>query len=124
MEKKTEQPQTIDAYISMQPENIRPLLEYVRRVIRNAAPQATETISYRIPTFRLNGNLVHFGASKNHIGFYPTPSGIKAFSKELSPYATSKGAVQFPLDQPVPLDLIGRIVRFRVNENLKKNKET
>jgi uncharacterized protein YdhG (YjbR/CyaY superfamily) len=117
-----ERPDTIDAYIGRQPEKMHPVLERVRAAIKKAAPQATEAITYQLPTFRLNGNLVHFGAFKNHIGFYPTPSGIKAFTRELSTYKTSKGAVQFPLDQPVPLNLIVRIVRFRVKENLGKKK--
>ena len=117
-----ERPDTVDAYIRRQPEKVRPILEQVRAAIKKAAPRATEAITYQLPTFRLNGNLVHFGAFKNHIGFYPTPSGIKAFRTELSSYKTSKGAVQFQLDQPVPLDLIGMIVRFRVNENLGKKK--
>jgi uncharacterized protein YdhG (YjbR/CyaY superfamily) len=92
----------------------------IRQAIRTAAPEATETINYQIPTFKLNGNLVHFTAYKNHIGFYRTASGIKAFKKELSTYKWSKGAVQFPLDRPIPFDLIKRIVAFRVQENLKK----
>jgi uncharacterized protein YdhG (YjbR/CyaY superfamily) len=112
--------QTIDEYISTFPQNIQAILEDIRQAIRTAAPEATETINYQIPTFKLNGNLVHFTAYKNHIGFYPTASGIKAFKKELSTYKWSKGAVQFPLDRPIPFDLIKRIVAFRVQENLKK----
>jgi len=92
----------------------------MRETIRKAAPQAEEAISYRIPTFKLNGNLVHFAAFKNHIGFYPTSSGILAFKKELSGYKTSRGTVQFPMDKPMPLDLVRRIVRFRVKESLSK----
>ncbi|GAB3920442.1 iron chaperone [Larkinella terrae] len=96
------------------------LLIQIRETIRKAAPNASETISYGMPTFTLNGNLVHFAAFKNHIGFYPVPSGIEAFKEELSKFKGAKGSVQFPLDQPMPLDLITRIVEFRVAENLKK----
>jgi uncharacterized protein YdhG (YjbR/CyaY superfamily) len=110
--------QTIDEYISTFPQNIQAILEDIRQATRTAAPEATETINYQIPTFKLNGNLVHFAAYKNHIGFYPTASGIKAFKKELSTYKWSKGAVQFPLDRPIPFDLIKRIVAFRIQENL------
>ena len=88
--------------------------------IREAAPEAREAISYRMPTFKLNGNLVHFAAFKNHIGFYPTPSGIEQFKKELSLYKWAKGSVQFPLDKPIPFDLVKKIVIFRVKENLQK----
>lgn len=96
------------------------MLEKLRQTIRTAAPDATEKISYRIPTFYLNGNLVHFAAFKHHIGFYPTSSGVSAFQDELSKYKTSKGAIQFPLDKPLPLELVKKIVGFRVTENLKK----
>jgi len=115
-------PKNIDEYISGFPDEIRLLLEEVRKTIRNVAPEATETISYQMPTFRLNGNLVHFAAFKNHIGLYPAPTGIETFSKELSAYKGGKGSVQFPISEPLPLDLIKRIVRFRVDENLKKGK--
>ncbi len=115
-------PKNIDEYISGFPDEIRLLLEEVRKTIRNAAPEATEAISYQMPTFRLNGNLVHFAAFKNHIGLYPAPTGIETFSKELSAYKGGKGSVQFPISEPLPLDLITRIVRFRVDENLKKGK--
>jgi uncharacterized protein YdhG (YjbR/CyaY superfamily) len=113
--------QTIDEYINSFPRNIQVFLEDIRQTIRTAAPDATETISYQMPTFKLNGNLVHFAAYKNHIGFYPAPSGIEAFKKELLPYKYSKGAVQFPLDRPIPLDLVKKIVFFRVKENLNPN---
>src|SRR5512133_519257 len=116
-------PKNIDEYISGFPDEIRLLLEEVRKTIRNAAPEATEAISYQMPTFRLNGNLVHFAAFKNHIGLYPAPTGIETFSKELSAYKGGKGSVQFPISEPLPLDLITRIVRFRVDENLKKGKQ-
>lgn len=110
----------IDEYIAAFPDNIQALLESMRATIKAAAPDAEERISYQMPTFFLKGNLVHFAAHKNHIGFYPTPSGIEAFKAELSEYDSSKGAVQFPIGQPLPLDLIGRMVQFRVTENLAK----
>lgn len=113
-------PQTIDEYIAGFPPDVQEILQKIRATIREAAPGAQETIKYRMPTFTLNGNLVHFAAFKKHIGFYPIPTGIKKFAKELSAYKTSKGAVQFPLDQPIPYDLIRRIVEFRVEENLRK----
>jgi len=113
---------TIDEYIKTFPPNIQATLQKVREAIHRAAPQATEAIAYQMPTFKLNGNLVHFAAFKHHIGFYPTSSGIEAFKKELSPYEWSKGAVQFPLDKPIPLDLVEKVVIFRVKENLKKKK--
>jgi uncharacterized protein YdhG (YjbR/CyaY superfamily) len=112
--------QTVDEYISSFSPDIQGILEEIRETIRESAPEAEETISYGMPTFRLKGNLVHFAAYKNHIGFYPTPSAIKAFKEELSHYNTSKGTVQFPLDEPVPLDLVRKMVLFRVQENLKK----
>jgi uncharacterized protein YdhG (YjbR/CyaY superfamily) len=95
----------------------------MRATIKETAPEATEKISYQMPTFYLNGNLVHFAAFKSHIGFYPVPTGIEKFKKELSVYKTTKGAVQFPLDQPLPLDLVRKIVKFRVAENLRKAEE-
>ncbi len=113
-------PATIDEYIADFPPDIREKLEAVRAMIRRAAPQATERISYRMPTFWLEGNLVHFAAFRNHIGFYPTPSGIEGFQAELEPYKNAKGSVQFPLDRPLPLELMERIVRYRVEENLAK----
>ena len=113
---------TIDEYISGFPDDIQTLLQQVRAAIREAAPEAEEAIKYAMPTFVLNGNLVHFAAFKHHIGFYPVPSGIEAFKKELSAYKGAKGSVQFPLDQPMPLELITKIVKFRVNENLLKAK--
>ncbi len=94
----------------------------MRHTIREAAPEATEAISYQMPTFKLNGNLVHFAAFKNHIGFYPAPTGTEAFQKELSPYKGGKGSIRFPLDKPIPYDLVKRIVKFRVKENLKNEK--
>lgn len=115
---------SIDAYIKTYPESVQVTLNKLRVTIQNAAPHATETIKYGIPTFVLGGNLVHFGAYKNHIGFYPAPSGIRAFEKKLSSYKQSQGAVQFPLDKPIPLSIVTKIVRYRVKENLSKIKET
>jgi uncharacterized protein YdhG (YjbR/CyaY superfamily) len=112
---------SIDAYISTFPADVQVVLEEMRRTIRAAAPGAVEAISYQMPTFKLNGrNLVHFAAFKKHIGFYPIPSGIKAFESELSPYKQGKGSVQFPLDEPMPFSLVKKIVAFRVEETLKK----
>lgn len=108
---------SIDEYIAGFPEDIQARLQAVRATIRAAAPDAAERISYQMPTFALHGNLVHFAALKNHIGFYPTSSGITAFEDQLSRYEHSKGAVRFPLDQPLPLDLIRQIVQYRVTEN-------
>ena len=114
---------SIDEYIAGQPVGIQKKLKEIRSVIHKTAPEATEKISYGMPTFFLEGNLVHFAAFKNHIGFYPVPTGIEKFKKELSTYKTSKGSVQFPLDKPMPLELIRKIVKFRVSENLKNAKE-
>ena len=110
----------IDEFIAGFPADVQKVLKKVRTTIKKAAPKAEETINYGIPTFTLNGNLVHFSAFKHHIGFYPTPSGIEKFKKELSAYEGAKGSVKFPLDQPIPYDLIAKIVKFRVEENLKK----
>jgi uncharacterized protein YdhG (YjbR/CyaY superfamily) len=120
---KKSKPTTIDEYIAGFTPPVRAKLEEIRQTIRRAAPDANETINYQIPTFVLNGNLVHFAAFKNHIGFYPTPSGIEAFKKELSVYEGAKGSVQFPNDQPLPLALITKIVKFRVKQNLEKVKK-
>ncbi len=111
---------TIDEYIAQFPKDVQPILRKMRAVIKESAPGSVEKISYQMPSFYLNGNLVWFGGHTNHIGFYPTGSGIAAFKKELSGYKTSKGAVQFPLDQPIPYPLIRKIVKFRLKENLKK----
>ncbi len=114
---------TIDDYIKIFPQDVESILERMRQTIRKAAPEAVESISYQMPTFKLNGkNLVYFAGYKNHIGFYPVPSGIRAFKKELSQYKTGKGSVQFPIDKPVPYDLVKKIVMFRVKENMKKKK--
>ena len=115
-------PDNIDDYIAGFPEDVRRKLNQIRATIRRAAPDAAEAIKYRMPTFVLNGNLVHFAAYKNHVGFYPTPSAIEEFKKELAPYKSAKGSVQFPLDQPVPLDLIRRMVEFRVKQARAKSK--
>ena len=112
--------QSIDEYIATFPEPIQALLQDLRATIKAAAPDAQEIISYQMPAFAQKGNLVYFSAGKNHIGFYPTPSAIKAFADELSVYKGAKGSVQFQFDEPLPLELIGRMVQFRVAENLKK----
>ena len=114
---------SIDEYIAAFPEETQKILEELRAVIKAVVPEAKEKISYQMPTFDLNGNLVHFAAFKNHIGFYPTPSGIEAFKQELSGYTGAKGSVQFPINQPLPLDLIRRIVEYRVAENRAKRKK-
>ena len=111
---------SIDEYIATVPEDIQALLEAVRATIKAAAPGAEERISYQMPTFVQSGNVVHFAALKNHIGFYPTSSGIEAFKDELSMYEGTKGSVKFPIDQPLPMELISKIVRFRVAENLNR----
>ena len=113
-------PATIDEYISAFPSDVQEALNAVRSCIAEAAPEAEQTINYGIPTFKLNGNLVHFAGYKGHIGFYPAPSGIEAFKEQLSIYKGAKGSVQFPLDQPIPLDLIRKITLFRKQENLTK----
>jgi uncharacterized protein YdhG (YjbR/CyaY superfamily) len=111
---------SIDEYIATFPKEIQKILEEIRATIKAAAPDAEEKISYQMPTFTLNGNLAHFAAFKKHIGFYPTPTGIEKFKKELSAYEGAKGSVQFPLDKPIPYDLISKIVKFRAKENLAK----
>ena len=113
----------IDEYIQSFPESVQEKLQMIRQTVHSAAPEAKEAISYQMPTFKLNGNLVHFAAFKEHIGFYPIPSGIEAFVEELSKYKTGKGSVQFPLNEPLPLDLVKRIVEFREKENLSKKKK-
>jgi len=114
----------INDYISLFPKDVQANLKSLRETISKAAPDAEEAISYQMPTFKLNGNLVHFAAYKNHIGFYPTPSGIEAFKKELLKYKSSKGAVQFPIDEKLPLGLVSKIVKYRVKENLAKKKKS
>jgi uncharacterized protein YdhG (YjbR/CyaY superfamily) len=113
---------TIDEYIATFPAEIQKILQEMRAAIKAAAPDAQEKISYQMPTFFLKGNLIHFAAFKNHIGFYPAPRGIEEFKAELSKYKGAKGSVQFPIAEPLPLELIGRIVKFRAAEN-RKNAE-
>ncbi len=114
--------ETIDEYIGTFSKEVQEKLEKIRQIISKSAPKAEETISYQIPTFKLNGNLVHFAGYKKHIGFYPEPSGIEAFKDELAAYEVSKGSVKFQLNKPIPFDLIEKIVEFRVKENLVKRK--
>jgi len=112
---------TIDGYIAGYPDSVQAILQEIRRTIAEEVPSATEAIAYGIPTFKLRGkNLVHFGAFKNHIGFYPTPSALETFTEELSAYASGKGSAQFPLNEAMPLDLIREIVRFRVTQISEK----
>ncbi len=113
---------TIDEYISQFPTEIQEILQEIRKIVHETAPEATEKISYQMPTFYLNGNLVHFAAFKKHIGFYPTPTGTEQFRSELSVYKGAKGSVQFPLNKPMPYKLIRKIVEFRVAENREKLK--
>ena len=120
MNAKSTPPENIDEYIAGFSTDVQRILQEIRRIIRQAAPDAEEAVKYRMPTFVLNGNLVHFAAFDKHIGFYPTPSGIDAFQDELSAYHNAKGSVQFPLDRPVPFKLIRRIVEFRVKETREK----
>jgi uncharacterized protein YdhG (YjbR/CyaY superfamily) len=118
-------PETIDAYIALFPREVQDRLERLRRVIQQAAPNAEEAIRYQMPTFRLAGkNLVHFAPFAHHIGFYPIPSGITAFKKELSVYKQGKGSVRFPLNQPLPYDLVKQIVRYRVDETMASMKKS
>jgi uncharacterized protein YdhG (YjbR/CyaY superfamily) len=124
MKKAKKQIETIDEYIATFPKDVQDILEGLRQTIRDSAPGAEETISYQIPAFRLNGVLVYFAAFKNHIGFYPTSSGVTAFKKELSQYEVSKGTIRFPIDKPIPFDLIKKIVKYRVRENLGKKSES
>jgi len=114
-------PKTIDEYIAAFPHDVQDILEKIRMTIRKAAPEAEETISYQMPTFTLRGHyLVYFAAFKKHIGFYPAPIGNAEFEQELSVYGAGKGTVKFPLDQPIPFDLISKIVKFRAKENLER----
>ena len=120
MEKGKEASKTVEEYIRRYPPEAQGKLTAIRAAIRAAAPAAQEKISYSMPAYMLNGPLVYFGAFKSHVGFYPTAEGIEAFKEELKEYKSSKGAVQFPLDRPLPLELVERIVKHRVGENLKK----
>lgn len=114
--------ETVADYIASYPSEKQVLLKQIRVALQKAVPEATETIKYGMPTLVLHGNLLHYAAMKNHIGFYPAPSGIETFAKALKPYHTSKGAVQFPLDQPLPLALITQIALFRKQENVENLK--
>jgi len=113
-------PKNIDEYIAGFPQDVQAILEKIRRTIRKAAPDAEETIKYQMPTFTLKGNLVHFAAFKKHIGFYPPATGNEKFKNELSVYEGAKGSMKFPLDKPIPFDLISKIVKFRIRENLDR----
>lgn len=119
----TTKPTTIDEYIAAFPQDIQQILQQVRATIKEAAPEAKETISYAMPAFTFHGNLIYFAGYKNHIGLYPTPAGIDEFKDDLSRYKGAKGSVQFPLDEPMPLDLITRITKFLVKRNLEKAKK-
>jgi uncharacterized protein YdhG (YjbR/CyaY superfamily) len=119
----TTKPASIDDYISDFPEDVQQILQQVRATIRQAAPEAEEKISYAMPAFTLHGNLIYFAGYKSHIGLYPTPAGIDEFKDDLAKYKGAKGSVQFPIDQPMPLDLIGRITKFLVKRNLEKAKK-
>jgi uncharacterized protein YdhG (YjbR/CyaY superfamily) len=121
MEGKSGHPTTVDEYIGQYPEDVQQILSGIRAVIKEAAPEAVERIGYQMPGYYLNGGLVWFGAFKEHIGFYPVPSGLEAFKEELAAYKQTKGSVHFPLDKPAPYELISKIVKFRVAENLKKS---
>jgi uncharacterized protein YdhG (YjbR/CyaY superfamily) len=113
---------TIDEYVATFPENVQNILEELRQAIRESAPEAEEAISYQMPAFKLNGILVWFAAFKNHVGFYPKTSAIEAFKEELSSYEISKGTIRFPINKPIPFDLVKKIVRYRVKQNLGKDK--
>lgn len=120
MRTNQETPKTIDEYIAGFPDDVQEILQEIRVTIKRAAPDAEETISYQMPTFVLKGNLVHFAAYKRHIGLYPAPTGTEEFNEQLSAYRAAKSSVRFPLDEPIPFDLISQIVKLRVAENLKK----
>jgi uncharacterized protein YdhG (YjbR/CyaY superfamily) len=120
MDTKSAPPQSMDEYIASFPLKIQKILQEIRLIVQKAAPEASEKISYGMPTFALKGNLVHFAAFKNHIGFYSTPSGTSEFQQEILGYKHAKGSIQFPISQPMPFDLIAKIVKFRVEENLAK----
>ena len=123
MKTDSNSPQTIEEYIAGFPPEIQAILQQIRSIIRETVPNIEEAMAYQMPTFRLHGNLVHFAAFKNHIGFYPTPSGVEAFPDELTQYQHAKGSIRFPLDQPIPYDLIRKIVKFRAKENMGKAHE-
>lgn len=112
--------ETVDQYIAGFPAEVQAILQELRRVVASAAPAAEECISYQIPTFKLHGNLVHFAGYNNHIGLYPAPSGISRFEERIASYKHAKGSLRFPLDKPIPYDLVAEIVQFRVKENVRK----
>lgn len=117
-------PRTIDEYIAGFPKDVQEILQKIRNTIREAAPGAEETISYKMPTFRLNGHyLVYFAAHKKHVGFYPAPTGVAEFEKDLALYGAGRGTLQFPFDHPIPFDLIRRVVKFWIRENQASAKE-
>lgn len=120
--KATNKFKTVDQYLSAFPSSTKALLKKMRETVKEVAPQAEELISYNMPAFRWNGMLVWYAANKQHIGFYPTPSAIQTFAQELSQYKTSKGAIQFPIDKPIPTSVVKKIVKFRVKQNLEKAK--
>jgi uncharacterized protein YdhG (YjbR/CyaY superfamily) len=122
MKTKQNAPQNIDEYIAGFPNDIQKILQKIRMTIRKAAPSAGEAMKYQIPTFTMNGNLVHFAAFKEHIGFYPAPTGIDRFKNEISIYRSGKGTLRFPFDKPIPFELISKIVKFRLEENLARAK--
>lgn len=120
MKSTTKPPGDVDQYIDSFPAPIKKRLEQLRAAIKKAAPKAEEGIGYQMPAYKLNGVLVYFAGYENHIGFYPTPNGIAAFKKELTGYKSAKGSVQFPNDEPLPIALVTKMVKFRVKENTKK----
>ncbi len=120
MDMKVTTPQTVDEYIAGFPDQVRDILQKIRQIVRGAAPDAQETLKYRMPTFVLGENLVHYAAFERHIGWYPTPSAIQMFRRELAGYASSKGSVQFPLGRPIPFELIEKMVQFRVKEVMER----
>jgi len=122
LDKSSGQFKTIDEYLSSWPKDVRSRLQAIREAVKEEVPEAEEAIRYQMPTFRLDGNLVFFAAFKNHIGFYPLPSAMEEFREELSHYKTGKGSIQFPMDEPLPLPLIRKIVRFRVEETKRKGR--
>lgn len=122
MTKEMKKYETVDEYIQNYPEDIQKVLQKVRQTIQKEAPEAVEAISYGIPTFKLNGNLVHFGGYEHHIGFYPGSEAIEVFAKELTKYDSSKGTIRFPMSEPIPFDLIAKITAYRVKKNSEKKK--
>ena len=123
MLKQKDSPKNVDEYIRMFPKDIQDRLKSIREIVKKAAPQAEEVLSYQMPAYKLNGILLYFAAFKNHIGFFPTPSGIEAFRKELSGYELTKGTIHLPYDKKNPVTLIKKIIKFRVKENLEKKKK-